>query len=295
MASETERLEFLIKAFGKQQGAVFAAIVRDGGPALETLLGLAAGYPAVTDAAAQAGDRAADAMSRASDAVKAAWTETLGQLVIGFEATFGPLPEVAAKVSKGIMNAFKGVTDTIRFIVLTLRSIIEPIARTITLLVQSVGYLTQAVADSSYSFSDAFSDISQAARDHVHDFADAWKESAEGIYDFSNIGANAEASGIFDSMRTALQKGGVMFRSETAKAVGDFGKAISNSFSKGGSFALKGSNEARKIIMGDPWKDNAARSQRTVTQYLPRIAEGIERTVSRIGDMVDTFDDLEAI
>lgn len=294
LGTEAERVDFLMQAFGRNQGLVFAKMIRDGDAGVVKLLEMAGAYPAVSEAAANAGDRAADALARAADAIKAGWWNMLGSLVVGFEAAFGPLPEVAAAVSNGIVISFKAVTDTVRFIVLVLRSMIEPVARTIALLVQSVGYLTQAVTDSSYSFSDAFSDIGLAARDHVRDFADAWKESAEGIYDFSGIGASA-ASGFSDAIQAALHGGVVTFRKDVAKAAGDFGKAISNSFSKGGSFALKGSNEARKIIMGDPWKDNAARSQRTVTQYLPRIAEGIERTVSRIGDMVDTFDDLEAI
>ena len=295
METETERLDFLAKAFGRTNGAVFASIVRDGGPALQTLIDLASGYPAVTDAAAQAGDRAADAFAHASDTIKSAWTEMLGTLVIGFESTFGPLPDIASAICRAIMIAFKAVTDSVRFLVLTLRSIFEPIFRLGVLAGQTTAYLVKAATDSAYTLRDAFRDIGDAAQDHVRDFADAWKASAEGIFDFSNIGADTETSGLFAGMRNALEKGGVMFRNETTKAIGDFGSAISNSFSKGGTFALQGSNEARKIIMGDPWKGGAAQSQRTVTQYLPRVASGVERMVSRLGDMVSSFDELEAI
>lgn len=294
MGSEAERLDFLTQAFGRSQGAVFAAMIRDGDAGVQKLIDLAAGYPAVSDAAAQAGDRAADAMSRASGAIKAGWGEMCAQVVFWIESTWGPLPQVAQKISTGILYAFKGVTDSIRFIVLSVRSVLEPIVRTITWIVQSASMLTQAATDSGYSFRDAFRDIGDAAKDHVRDFVDGWNESAEGLFDFSNIGATTETSGVFDDMRRATKQGGVSFRNEATKAIADTASAISNAFSKGGSFALKGSNEAAKIIRGSA-TGSAAQSQRTVTQFLPRIAEGIERTVSGIGDMVSTFDDLEVI
>lgn len=295
MESEAERLDFLTKAFGRSQGAVFAAMIRDGDAGVQKLIDLAAGYPAVSDAAAKAGDRAADAMARASDAIKAGWGEMCTQVVLWIENTWGPLPQVAQDIANGILYAFKGVSDTIRFIVLTIRSVLEPIVRTITWIAQSASMLTQAATDSGYSFRDAFRDIGDAAKQHARDFADGWKESAESLFDFSNIGARAETSGLFAGMRDAAKQGGVIFRNEAAKAVTGTASAISNAFSKGASFALKGSNEAAKILRGDPWRGGAAQSQRTVTQYLPRIADGIERTVSAIGDMEDAFDGLEAI
>ena len=293
MSSEAERLDFLSKAFGRTQGAVFASIIREGDAGVQKLLELAGGYPAVGDAAAQAGDRAADARARASDAIKAGWFEMLGNLVIGFENTFGPLPEVAAKVANGILAAFKFVADVVRTIVLGLRVVIEPITRTISSLVSAVGYLSRAVSDSSYTFGNAFSDIGAAARDQFDDMIAGFAESAEGLFDFSNIGANAETSSLFDGMRNAAKQGGVTFRNEAAKAVTETAAAISNAFSKGGTFAMRGSNEARKIIAGNA--GGAAQSQRAVTQLLPRIAEGIERTAAGIGEFVDTFGDLEAI
>ena len=293
MGSEAERLDFLTKAFGRTQGAVFASIIREGDAGVQKLIELAGGYPAVGEAAAQAGDRAADAMARASDAIKAGWSEMLGNLVIGFENTFGPLPEVAAKVANGILAAFKFVADVVRTIVLGLRVVIEPITRTIATLVSAVGYLSRAVSDSSYTFGNAFSDIGAAARDQFDDMIAGFAESAEGLFDFSNIGANAETSSLFDGMKNAAKQGGVAFRNEAAKAVTETAAAISNAFSKGGSFALRGSNEARKIIAGNA--GGAAQSQRTVTQLLPRISAAADRIAAGMGGLVNEWNDLEAI
>lgn len=292
--SEAERLDFLSKAFGRTQGMVFAQLVRDGDEGVRKLVELAGGYPAVSDAAVQAGDNAADAMARAGDAIKAGWAQMLGELVIGFEGVFGPLPEVAAAVSRAILASFKAVADAVRLLVLVVRVPLEIVSRAVATIVTSVGYLAQAAVDSSYSFRDAFRDIGSAARDQWDDMLAGFSESAEGLFDFSNIGANAETAGLFDGMKNAAKQGGVTFRNEAEKAITETASAISNAFSKGGSFALKGSNEAAKIIRGSA-TGSAAQSQRTVTQFLPRIAQGIERTVAGIDDMVSTFDDLEVI
>lgn len=107
--TEAERLGFLVKAFGQEQGAAFAAIVRDGGPALESLLSLAAAYPAVSEEAVNAGDRASDALTRASDASKAGWQSMIGDVVLWIESCFGPLPDVAANIANHIIIAFKDV------------------------------------------------------------------------------------------------------------------------------------------------------------------------------------------
>lgn len=294
LGTEAERLDFLSKAFGRSQGMVFAQLVRDGDEGVRKLVELAGGYPAVSDAAVQAGDNAADAMARAGDAIKAGWAQMLGELVIGFEGVFGPLPEVAAAVSRAILASFKAVADAVRLLVLVVRVPLEIVSRAVATIVTSVGYLAQAAADSSYSFRDAFRDIGSAARDQWDDMLAGFSESAEGLFDFSNIGANAETSSLFDGMKNAAKQGGVTFRNEAEKAITETASAISNAFSKGGSFALKGSNEAAKIIRGSA-TGSAAQSQRTVTQFLPRIAQGIERTVAGIDDMVSTFDDLEVI
>ena len=72
LESEAERLDFLSRAFGRTNGAAFAALIRDGDAGIRKLIDLASGYPAVSDASAQAADAAADAMARATDAISSA-------------------------------------------------------------------------------------------------------------------------------------------------------------------------------------------------------------------------------
>ncbi len=296
LGTEAERLDFLIQAFGRDQGMVFAKMIRDGDAGIAKILEMAEAYPAVSEAAAQAGDRAADAIALAGDTIKAGWWNLLGSLVVGFEEAFGPLPQAAAMVGNAIVFAFKAVVESVRGVIFVLRAVLEPVVRTVTLLIQAVGHLSRAVMESGYSFRDAFKDIGADAQDHFRDYIDGLSEEAEKFtlfrdgFSFDGLGL----SGDFSKAKDAAAQGGATIRKNAAAAAKEVSSAISNAFSKGGSFALKGSNEAAKIIRGSA-TGGAAQSQRTVTQFLPRIAQGIERTVAGIGDMVSTFDDLEVI
>ena len=291
LGTEAERVDFLMKAFGRNQGLVFAKMIRDGDAGVLKLMEMAEAYPAVSEAAAQAGDRAADAIALAGNTIKAGWWNLLGSLVMGFEEAFGPLPRAAAAVGNAIIFAFKAVVEAVRGVIFVLRAVLEPVVRTVTLLIQAVGHLSRAVMDSGYSFKDAFKDIGADAQDHFRDYIDGLSEEAGKFtlfrdgFDFQGLGL----SGDFTKAKDAAIQGGATFRKNASAAA----KEISNAFSKGGSFALRGSNEARKIIAGNA--GGAAQSQRTVTQLLPRIAQGIERTAAGIGEFVDAFDDLEAI
>lgn len=292
LGTEAERVDFLMKAFGRNQGLVFAKMIRDGDAGVLKLMEMAEAYPAVSEAAAQAGDRAADAIALAGNTIRAGWWNLLGSLVMGFEEAFGPLPRAAAMVGNAIVFAFKAVVEAVRGVMFVLRAVLEPVVRTVALLIQAVGHLSRAVMESGYSFRDAFKDIGADAQDHFRDYIDGLSEEAEKFtlfrdgFDFKGLGL----SGDFTKAKDAAIQGGATFRKNASAAAKD----ISNAFSKGGSFALKGSNEAAKIIRGSA-SGSAAQSQRTVTQFLPRIAQGIERTVAGIEDMVSTFDDLEVI
>ena len=237
------------------------------------------------------GERGGAAVCTAGTTVKAGWWHLLGSLVMGFEEAFGPLPRAAAAVGNAIIFAFKAVVEAVRGVIFVLRAVLEPVVRTVTLLIQAVGHLSRAVMDSGYSFKDAFKDIGADAQDHFRDYIDGLSEEAGKFtlfrdgFDFQGLGL----SGDFTKAKDAAIQGGATFRKNASAAA----KEISNAFSKGGSFALRGSNEARKIIAGNA--GGAAQSQRTVTQLLPRIAQGIERTAAGIGEFVDAFDDLEAI
>ena len=293
LGTEAERLDFLMQAFGRDQGMVFAKMIRDGDAGIAKILEMAEAYPAVSEAAAQAGDRAADAMALAGNTIKAGWWNLLGSLVMGFEEAFGPLPQAAAAVGNAIVFAFRAVVETIQGVVFVVRAILEPVVRTVAWLIQAVDHLALAAVESGYSLGDAFSDMGADAQAHWKEYVDGLAKEAEKFTLFAGGSKGLNLTGDFTKAKAAALEGGATFRKSATAAAKELSKEITNAFSKGGSFALRGSNEARKIIAGNA--GGAAQSQRTVTQLLPRIAQGIERTASSIGEFVDTFDDLEAI
>ncbi len=292
LGTEAERVDFLMKAFGRNQGLVFAKMIRDGDAGVLKLMEMAEAYPAVSEAAAQAGDRAADAFALAGNTIKAGWWNLLGSLVMGFEEAFGPLPQAASAIGKAIVFAFRAVVESVMGVVFVVRAVLEPVVRTVALLIQAVEHLTIAAVESGYSLKDAFNDIGGDALAHYREYADGLAKFGERFTLFAGGSDALNLTGDFSKAKDAALEGGATFRKSATAAAKELSKEITNAFSKGGSFALRGSNEARKIIAGNA--GGAAQSQRTVTQLLPRIAQGIERTAAGIGEFVDAFDDLEA-
>lgn len=272
LGTEAERLEFLAKAFGRTQGAVFASVVRDGGDSLDALLDLAAGYPAVSDAAVQGGDRAADAMALASAAISAGWQQMCGELVLHFEQLFGPLPEVAQNVSDFILRSFRAVADSVRFIVYFIRAPLDAVVRSVIVAADAVGRLYDAATTRGYSFAEAFADIRSNAADFFDEFVERRKEEFGSLFDFSDIGARAETAPVFDAMREAAAQGGVTFRKEAEKT-----KIEKPTRDKGPSFAQAmgfGSAEVSKLLFGNRTQDIQARAlgeARRTNDYLARI------------------------
>ena len=90
MGSEQERVNELVRVFGREMGEKFAPMVRQGPQAfIEGLDGVMAMMPAVTDAAVNAGDSAADALKIAGNTITVAWQQTIGDMVAGWEDVFG--------------------------------------------------------------------------------------------------------------------------------------------------------------------------------------------------------------
>mgnify|MGYP000911248904 CR=1 FL=1 len=90
MGSEQERVNELVRVFGREMGEKFAPMVRQGPQAfVEGLDGVMAMMPAVTDAAVSAGDSAADALKLAGNTITVAWQQTIGDMVAGWEDVFG--------------------------------------------------------------------------------------------------------------------------------------------------------------------------------------------------------------
>lgn len=90
LGTEQERVNELVRVFGREMGAKFAPLVRQGPEAFsQGLDGVMAAMPAVSDAAVNAGDMVADAMSVASAQAKTAWLQTLGNIIVKFQETFG--------------------------------------------------------------------------------------------------------------------------------------------------------------------------------------------------------------
>lgn len=90
MGSEQERVNELVRVFGREMGEKFAPMVRQGPQAfVEGLDGVMAMMPAVTDAAVNAADGAADVFKVAGNTIKVAWQQTIGDMVAEFEDVFG--------------------------------------------------------------------------------------------------------------------------------------------------------------------------------------------------------------
>ena len=90
MGSEQERVNELVRVFGREMGEKFAPMVRQGPQAfVEGLDGVMAMMPAVTDAAVNAGDSAADALKIAGNTITVAWQQAIGDMVAGWEGVFG--------------------------------------------------------------------------------------------------------------------------------------------------------------------------------------------------------------
>lgn len=95
MGSEQERVNELVRVFGREMGEKFSPMVRQGPQAfVEGLDGVMAMMPAVTDSAVNAGDSAADALKIAGNTIKVAWQQTIGDMVAEFEDVFGVSFEV---------------------------------------------------------------------------------------------------------------------------------------------------------------------------------------------------------
>jgi hypothetical protein len=102
--NEQERLIELTKVFGNEIGPGLAPMFAQGPEAFqESLDKVMAGMPAVSDAAAKAGNSLSDAFSTASAHVKTVWQEALGNITIWFENTFG------ISVEEGMLNLVENV------------------------------------------------------------------------------------------------------------------------------------------------------------------------------------------
>jgi hypothetical protein len=302
LETEQQRLVFLSDAFGKSMGAAFAPLVAGGEAAVRQFVELAGAYPAVSDAAAQTADRAADAMARATDAIKAGWGETAVSIVGWVEATFGPLPEVAASVARAILVSFKAVHDTFKTLALGFRIVLEPIITTVSLLIGTVSRLVRAVADTGYTLRDALSDAMDEATASFEMMVDGWSDYAEGMFDFSNIGASLETAGIFEEMRNAIGEGGVTFRTEAEKASEDVAAktaaAIREAAPRGAEFARQGSAAAQRLIWGArvSQEDAAQRAANAaVANKLPEISDAAQRTANALTEIDQILLSLEAI
>ena len=294
LGSEQERLVFLSQAFGRQQGAAFAALVREGDGAIAKFVELAAEYPAVSDAAAMAGDRAADAMARATDAIKAAWGETVAQIIVWIEDTFGPLPEIAADAAQGIMVAIKAVVDSIRAAVLVVRMIVEPIVNTFISLGYAVSNLVRAATESGYSFRDAIRDSWDVTKAVFIGMGEGMAETIDSLFDFSNVGANLESAPTIQAMEKAIRDTTpIAFGKEAEKAAGKLADGMKQT--KGGTWALKGSAAARRIISGDPHRGAAESADRAVVSGMPTVVDCLRRIADSTLDTSDALAELEAI
>ncbi len=104
MGSEQERVNELVRVFGREMGEKFAPMVRQGPQAfIEGLDGVMAMMPAVTDAAVDAGDETADALKVAGNTIKVAWQQAIVDIVTEWTDVFG------VSIEEGIYTAIEYV------------------------------------------------------------------------------------------------------------------------------------------------------------------------------------------
>jgi hypothetical protein len=90
LGTEQERVLELTRVMGREMGAKLAPLVRQGPEAFQQgLEGVMAMMPAVSTEAANAGDSASDALKIASAEIRTAWQGMIGDMVGGWENTFG--------------------------------------------------------------------------------------------------------------------------------------------------------------------------------------------------------------
>ncbi len=117
MNSEQEQATELQRVFGRS-GMQFAPLLRKGPEEFEkSLKSVMAVMPAVSDAAAVAGDSMADAYAVAADSVKVGFQEALGKIVIGVEKTFGmSLPALVMRAVAILKAAFQGAGSALALV-----------------------------------------------------------------------------------------------------------------------------------------------------------------------------------
>lgn len=113
IGDEGKRMEELTRIFGRELGASFAPLVRNGPEAfkssLQSVMDMMPGLP---QSAAEAGDRASDALKQAGLAVKNEWHQAMADVVWAFETAFGDNIEVVlAKAVAGIKWFGKTMMD----------------------------------------------------------------------------------------------------------------------------------------------------------------------------------------
>lgn len=101
IGDEGERMEKLTSIFGRELGASFAPLVRNGPEAFKTSLqSVMDMMPGLPNAAASAGDRASDALKTAGATLKNEWHLAMADVVWAFETAFGDNIEVV--LAKGV-------------------------------------------------------------------------------------------------------------------------------------------------------------------------------------------------
>lgn len=304
LATEQERLTFLAEAFGQRQGAVFAAIAGGGEDAVRNLFAVAEGYPAISDAAAQAADRAADAMQKAGAAMSVAWGETVAILLTEFgDASAGidanaqilatRLIKYAQIFAKAIHAAISGASGLVKTSVNGWQIIFEKFFRGALTKCYEIAYLTKALKDGAggYTFEDAWRDTALIARDQKIDFETTVREASE---DF--LGWADRSDKIFRELLESLSgkfvpalSGGI--KELVENAIGAGGVTIGKDRDKperknpwqfrGGNWAEENSAAARGILINGSLSAGrdaaAARADATVNSELPKVASAAER------------------
>lgn len=296
LGSESERLTFLQKTFGEETGLAFATIVRGGDESINSLINLAATYPAISDAAVAAGDAAADSMAVMQSAISAGFSSMLSDFIMGANESTEYLESNTKAVAHSILAVFKAVGDTIRALVYSIRTIFSAVISIGFSVANAVTNIRRAMHDEKYSIKDAIIEAQEFSAGMFAGFAEDRKREFGDLYNFSEIKTKTTKP-TFDAMKKAMQQGGVAFRTEAEKANKSIVKKNRESIKsndRGASFALAGSATARRIIAGGTPTDAAA-ADRATARGLPAILDAVKKIAAATGDSADALVAVEAV
>ena len=308
MGSEQERVNELVRVFGREMGEKFAPMVRQGPQAfIEGLDGVMAMMPAFTDAAAEAADGTSDAFRIAGTRIKIGWQQVIGDIVAEWTDVFG-------------LSFEEGIYTAIEYVMWFAKSAWEHFKA----LGENIGKVAWAVVDDwrgaleslGLMFAGTFNSIWRLAKefdkqylkwargDGAVDWKAVWQEAVDG---YKAVGESEFGKGIAWSVvddaalaraRDAaieikkagieaakkLAVGGVEADATIAAAANEATKAVKDS-AKEAAYVSAGSYAALKIGMNKPATNDKMTEIASWLKQLLTVTKDIEEDLKELEDI----------